>query len=67
MKIKDRILGFVEIGAWYALVYTLLYSIKHDVNLYVSSLIIVALIYIGGISCPIVRHLQAWKDMWKEQ
>lgn len=67
MKTKDWILGAVEMSAWYALAYTLLYSIKHDVNLYWSALIMVALMYLGGISCPIVRHLQAWKDMWREQ
>jgi hypothetical protein len=67
MKTKDWILGAVEIVAWYGLAYTLLYSMKHEVNLYLSALLMVAFLYLAGFSCPFVRHLQAWKDMWREQ
>lgn len=67
MKMRDKILAVVEAAAWYGVVFSALYSIKHDVNLFVSALIILVLMYLAGTSCPIVRHTQAWKDAWKEQ
>lgn len=67
MKMSDKVLGLVQATAWYALIFTILYSIKYDVNLYISSLIILVLFLLGMTSCPLVRHTQAWKDAWREQ
>ncbi|MGE0207490.1 MAG: hypothetical protein AB7R69_06605 [Candidatus Babeliales bacterium] len=67
MKTKDWFLALVEACAWYGFIYTILYSIKHDVNLYASTFVIIVFMYVASIACPVVRHLQAWKDLWKEK
>jgi hypothetical protein len=66
MNIKDWILSFVEAALWYCMIYYSLFSIKNPVNLYHSALIILVLVYAATIACPFVRHMQAWKDLWKE-
>ncbi|GBE19472.1 MAG TPA: hypothetical protein ENG87_03055 [Candidatus Pacearchaeota archaeon] len=63
MNTKDWLLAGVEVVAWYGFIYYLLYSIKNPVNLYVSALILLALVYIGTLSCPWFRRTEAFKKM----
>jgi hypothetical protein len=67
MSTKDIVLSFVEAVCWYGLIYTLLYSIKHDVNLYTSALIMLGFVYVGSVSSPFFRHSGAWKAMWSSK
>ena len=65
MKLMDRLLLVVEAAAWYFFFFYLVFSIKMPVNLYYSSLILLALFYIASVSCPWLRNTDAWKKMWK--
>ena len=63
MDTKDWFLIGVEIIAWYGFIYYTLYSIKNPVNLFTSAVILLALAYIGTISCPWFRRTEAYKKM----
>ncbi|MFQ6119988.1 MAG: hypothetical protein ACE5KE_08895 [Methanosarcinales archaeon] len=64
MNVKDWFLTGVEAVVWYGFIYYTLYSIKNDVNLFVSALILLALAYIGTISCPWFRQTKAFKELF---
>ena len=66
MNAKDWFLTGIEILVWYGFIYYLLYSIKNPVNLFVSTLILLVLVYIGTISCPWFRKTDAFKRMLKK-
>lgn len=66
MMIRDWLIVSIEMCIWYAFVYTILYTIKHDVNLYVSTLVILVLLYIVRVAFPVFALLQVWQDLWKE-
>lgn len=61
MKPKDKFLAVVEAALWYVVTYYTLYSIKNDVNLYQSALIILVLAYLAAWACPLIRHSEPWK------
>lgn len=64
MNRRDMMMALVEAASWFGAVYYTLYTIKHDVNLFASTLIILAFVYLAAISCPVMRRMQAWKDVW---
>lgn len=66
MNTKDWFLTGVETLAWYGFIYYTLYSIKNPVNLFVSALVLLALAYIGTITCPWFRKTEAFKKMLKK-
>ena len=66
MKTKNWFLVIFEAIVWYGFVYYLLYSIKNSVNLYISSLVLLTLIYVGTISCPWFRNTKAFKKIIEE-
>ena len=66
MDAKDWSLAVFEAIIWYGFIYYFLYSIKNPVNLYVSALVLIVLIYIGTISCPWFRRTQAFKELVKQ-
>lgn len=66
MKTSNMVLGVIEAVFWYGTVYYTLYSIKNDVNLFVSAFIIIILVYAAGFSCPFVRSTEAWQKMWRD-
>ncbi len=66
MKTKNLFFGAVEGVIWFAFIYYLLYAIKNPVELWQASLILLVLVYLGTISCPLVRSTDAWKRMFKD-
>lgn len=66
MKIKDWFLWLIEAVLWYGALYVTLYSVKNDVNLLKSALIILVLVYGASITCPLIRHSGAWKATWQK-
>lgn len=66
MKLMNKALALVEAGLWYGALYYFLYSIKHDVNLYQSALIILVLGYAASVACPWFRSTAAWQKMWQD-
>ena len=66
MKLMNMILAAVEACLWYGALYYFLYSIKNDVNLYLSALILLILVYGAGMSCPWFRNTAAWAKMWQD-
>ncbi len=66
MKSMTMISAAIEACLWYGFLWYFLYAIKNDVNLYVSALILLALMYAAGLSCPFIRNTQAWAKMWQD-
>ncbi len=66
MKQNDWILAGIEAVLWYCFIYYSLYSIKHEVNLFQSSFILLVLVYVAICCCPLVRHSHAWAKMWEK-
>lgn len=67
MKPIGWLLASVEGVAWFSFFYVMLYSIKNiaTVSLWQMSLMMLVLLYITGITCPLVRLSHAWKKMWE--
>jgi len=65
MRMQDWMLTAVEGLSWYAFMYYLLYSIKNPVVLWQSAFVLLLLMYIAGISCPLVRFSRSWQRMWE--
>lgn len=66
MNVKDWLLTGVTTIIWYGFIYYVLYSIKNPVNLFVSALVLLALIFVGTISCPWFRRTKAFKELIKK-
>lgn len=64
---KDWILAGVELVLWYAWFYIFLYSLKHDVNLYMVAGLLIVIMYAASISCPLVRHSKAWRRLFHKE
>ncbi len=65
MKPHDWFWGLVEAVIWYCFIYYFLYVLKtDDVELWKASLVLLALVYVGTISCPWFRNTNAWKKLW---
>jgi len=60
MTKKDDILSVIEAILWYVFIYLFIYTIKHEVNLFLMSFILLVLIYAASVSCPIMRNTDAW-------
>ena len=68
MNSKDLVRGIAEAVVWYAFIVYLLYALTNPVDIFVSGLILLALMYLGVWICPWVRHTAAWRQMTgKEQ
>lgn len=68
MKSNDVVRAFAEAVIWYAFIVYLLYCLKNPVDIYVSGLVLLALMYLGVWVCPWVRHTTAWRRLTgKEQ
>tara|TARA_Y100000310_G_C20651012_1_gene799438 strand:+ start:1195 stop:1386 length:192 start_codon:yes stop_codon:yes gene_type:complete len=58
-------LAIGEAVVWVLFVYYLLFSIKNEVNLWYSAVILVALCYLAFYLCPWFRETNAYKKMMK--
>lgn len=67
MKAKDAILSIAEAIMWFAFLYYLLFSIKNDVNLVQSAIILLIIGYLGAWACPLIRNSEGWKKTWGKQ
>lgn len=67
MSIKDWIFAGVEAIFWYGFLYYFLFSIKNDVNLFQSALVLLLFCYVAIIFCPWVRHTSAWKELFNKK
>lgn len=63
MKTKNWYLAIRKAVIWYSFIYYLLYAIKNSVELWQAALILLALAYLGTITCPLI---EAWKRMWRK-
>jgi len=66
MEAKDWFFAGIEVVVWYGFIYYGLYSIKNPVNLFLSALVLLALAYIGTISCPWFRRTKAFKELFRK-
>ena len=66
MKAKNWFWTGIEAVLWYSFIYCLIYTIKNPVNLFLSALVLLVLLYLAILACPWFRHTEAWKRMWKE-
>ncbi|MDO8482387.1 MAG: hypothetical protein Q7S86_01050 [bacterium] len=68
MNSKNLVRAVAEAVVWYAFIVYLLYSLTNPVNIYISGLVLLVLMYLGVWICPWVRHTTAWRRMMgKEQ
>jgi len=63
MKQFDKIMAVVEVVLWYLFIYCFLYCIKHDVSLFISSFVLLCLLYGAIIASPWFRNTGAWQRM----
>jgi hypothetical protein len=56
---------FAEAIVWYLFINVLLVSIKYEVTIWYSSLILLILAYLGTYLCPWFRETAAYKRMVK--
>jgi hypothetical protein len=63
MSLHNWILTVVEASFWYAFLCYGLYSIKHEVNIFVSALLLLFFLYGAVIFSPFVRSTDAWHRM----
>ena len=66
MSLKNWGLAILEAVIWYVFVYYFLFVLKNETNLYLSTLILLALMYVGTLVCPWFRNTSAWKELWKK-
>ena len=65
MKIvkKERPYVVLEVIVWYAVLVYFLYVIKNPVNIYVSGLVLLVLIYLACVLCPVFRYSTGFRRM----
>lgn len=66
MSTKNWVMAIVEAVLWYLFIYYLLWSVKNDVSVAQSALILLALAYAASISCPWFRNSGGWLRLWKK-
>ncbi|MFC1842508.1 hypothetical protein ACFLYU_02525 [Candidatus Dependentiae bacterium] len=66
MTKKEYGFGFLEAIFWFLFIYVLIYSIKKDVNLFVMSFVLLALMSAATMFCPLIRETDAWKKLFKK-
>ncbi|MEX0920119.1 MAG: hypothetical protein WDZ69_00880 [Candidatus Pacearchaeota archaeon] len=52
MDSRDNLMYIVSAVIWFFFIYYLLFSIKTDIDLWLASLILLVLAYLGTLSCP---------------
>ena len=67
MKKNDLLSGILEAGIWYIFIYYFLYVLKNSVELWLASLVLLALTYAGFFACPWFRHTDSWRQMMKKE
>lgn len=60
---KSTFWWLLECLIWYAFIYLILYSGKHDVNISFMSAVLVLLGSFGIFSSPLTRHLSIWNKV----
>ena len=64
MEPKNIVLATVEAVIWYLFLWYSLSTIKHpDRSLWLASLILLVLGYLGFVTCPWIRETQAWNHL----
>ena len=63
MKKGDILRGILEAIIWYVFIYYFLYVLKNPVDLWLSTLILLVLMYAGVSVCPWVRNTCGWRRM----
>lgn len=63
MKTSVWFWGAIETVIWYGFIYYLLYVLKNPVDLWLSSAILLGLVYAGTMACPWVHNSEAWRRM----
>jgi hypothetical protein len=66
MNVKDWLLAGIETATWYGFIYYMLYSIKNDVNLFISALVLLVLSYVAVLTCPWFRRTKAFKELFEK-
>jgi hypothetical protein len=72
MKGKFWLLALLEGVIWYFFFLYLLYSIKNPVDIAVSALVLLVLVYLAMLACPVlecpwINRMRPWKTMWKKK
>lgn len=67
MKTKNLFLAVVEAILWFTFIYYTLYSIKNDVNIIQSALILLVILYLASWSCPLIRNSEGWRRTWGKE
>jgi hypothetical protein len=67
MDIKNTYYFVIATLAIYLFIYYTLISIKYDLNLYFSALILLVLLYIGIFTCPLIREGECFKSFFKKK
>lgn len=63
MKTNDLLRGVSEAIIWYVFIWYFLYVLKNPVELWLSALILLVLMYAGVLVCPWIRHTTGWRKM----
>jgi len=63
MTSKNIFWAIVEALIWYIFIYYFLYTIKNPVDIYSSSLILLAIMYVGMLANPWVRNTASWRKI----
>ena len=63
MKKADIFSGIIEAIIWYVFIYYIIYILKNPVEIWLSALILLVLMYAGVSVCPWVRHTDSWRRM----
>ena len=66
MKMIDKLLTLVGAITSYFFIAYFIYAIKMPVNIFYAAGVLLGLYYVMVISCPWLRHTEAWKKMWKK-
>jgi len=60
---RHLIWWIIELVIWYLFFYTILYSIKNEVNFAWVSFVLVLLASFGVYASPLTRHLSIWNKI----
>lgn len=64
MTAKHLLLGLIEAMCWYGFFWYLLYAIRRpEQKLWRPALVLLVLFYLAFITCPWVRHTQAFNEL----
>ncbi|MFC1841548.1 hypothetical protein ACFLYA_00585 [Candidatus Dependentiae bacterium] len=66
IMLKDWIYAGIEVFLVYMFIYVVLYSLKHDVNLFFITFILLVIYYIATRVLPVLRIAEAWKQLSKK-